>query len=163
MVISIYLVICFPRTESRGPAQGILGHTSKQHLLFSRILSRWWGSGRKHLLCPCGQQQCNKSGPLPSCPRKRSLCFIQDAKGYLTAMICFRLSRHPQDTLSASLKDATTQPLHNHLPQKEPSFPKPQNALAQTLTLKRSSRSSSAPPCVAWFSVTRGLISTFFV
>ena len=78
-------------------------------------------------------------------------------------MICFRLSRHPQDTLSASLKDATMQPHHNHLPQKEPSFPKPQNALAQTLTLKRSSRSSSAPPCVAWFSVTRGLISTFFV
>lgn len=61
MVISIYLVICFPRTVSRGPAQGILGHTSKQHLLFSRILSRWWGSGRKHLLCPCGQQQCNNS------------------------------------------------------------------------------------------------------
>ena len=78
-------------------------------------------------------------------------------------MICFRLSRHPQDTLSASLKDATMQPHHNHLPQKEPSFPKPQNALAQTLTLKRSSRSPSASPCVAWFSVTRGLISTFFV
>lgn len=92
-----------------------------------------------------------------------SLCFIQDAKGYLTAMICFRLSRHPQDTLSASLKDATMQPHHNHLPQKEPSFPKPQNALAQTLTLQRSSRSPRASPCVAWFSVTRGLISTFFV
>ena len=61
MVISIYLVIRFPRTESRGPAQGLLGHTSKQHLLFSRIPSRWWGSGRKHVLFPCGQHQCNNS------------------------------------------------------------------------------------------------------
>ena len=75
---------------------------------------------------------------LQSCP---TLCDPIDGSlvGYLTAMIHFRISHHPPDTLSASLRAATTQPHHNHLPQKEPSFSKPQTALAQALALQCSS------------------------
>lgn len=126
MVISIYLVIRFPRTESRGPAQGLLGHTSKQHLLFSRIPSRWWGSGRKHVLFPCGQHQCNNSQDPFFPARERDLSvFYPRCKRIPHSNDLFQTFPSPQDTLPASLRDATTQPHHDHLPQKEPSFPKP--------------------------------------
>ena len=97
-------------------------------------------------------------------PKKEiSLDFIQDAKGHLTAMIHFRISRHPPDTLSASLRAATTQPHHNHLPQKEPSFPKLQTTLAQAPTAQHSSCNPTTPPWVALFIATRGCLSTFLM
>ena len=55
------------------------------------------------------------------------------------------------------------QPHHDDLPQKEPSFPKPQNTLAQTLTFQCSSWSLTTLPHAALFCGTRGLLSTFFV
>ena len=97
-------------------------------------------------------------------PQKEiSLGFIQDAKGHLTAMIHFRLSHQPHDTLPVSLRAATNQPHHNHLPQKEPSFSKPQTTLAQALTLECSSWSPTTPSGVALFRGTRGHLSTFLV
>lgn len=105
---------------------------------FCRIPSRYgvW----KHLFCPCDQQQCNKSQDLFLHAQERDLSRLYPrCKRHLTAMIHFRISRHPQDTLSESLRASTTQAHQNLIPQKEPSLSKSQTALAQALTLQCSS------------------------
>ena len=89
------------------------------------------------------KQESNCSWPkctFPSCPRNLSrteedllsLCPISD----------FLLTHK---TLCITLAAVTTYPHHNHLPQEEPSFLKPQTALAQAPTFKCSSWSPTAP------------------
>lgn len=95
-------------------------------------------------------------GPLPSCPRKRSLWALSMMKKDTSQQWSIsEFPNHPKDTLSASLRAATTQPHHNHIPQKEPSFSKPPNPFGSALTLKYS---SEPPPCpvLPCSSVTRG-------
>ena len=78
-------------------------------------------------------------------------------------MIRFRLSHLPEDTLSARLRAAISPPPVDHLPQKEPSVPKPQIALALALILECSSWNPNTLPRVAFFSANWGGLFTFLV
>ena len=74
---------------------------------------------------------------------------------YVPFQIFFSPIRH-----CVYLAAATIHPHHNHLPQNEPSFPKPQTTLDQAPTLQCSPWTL---PLVALFRGTRGCLSTFLM
>ena len=118
-----------------------------------------WGG--KHVLYPCGQQQCDKSqDPFLPAPER-------DLSGVYSRCKTTPHSNDPFQTFqspprhNAILRGATTQPHHNHLSQKEPSSPKPQTTLAQAPTPGCSFWSPTTPPCVALFCGARGQLSNF--
>lgn len=151
------MVICFPRTESRGQQE-------YWAILQSNICSSpgFWADGgavvKKTPPLPLwSTTNATTVRTLPSCPRKRSLCVYPRCKdaSHSNDLACF-LS--PQDTLSCKSEGCHHATLFTiTLPhEKEPSFPKPELYGSEHWHLQHSSQGCLLPPCVAWFEYDWG-------